>query len=51
MNGEDGFLNVLSFSQWMDVKFGDDWPTADKDLALWNEYMEYVKLEIDLERN
>lgn len=50
MNDDESF-NIMSFSEWMDFKFGDDWPTEDKDLALWNEYMEYVKLEVDFERN
>lgn len=38
-----GFHNRLTFSQWMDREYKDDWPTGDVDNAIWYRYLEYVK--------
>ena len=40
MNGE---FPKLTFSQWMEQEYGDDWPTSDEDLNIWYRYLEYVK--------
>jgi hypothetical protein len=35
-------FNKLTFYEWMDREYGDDWPTEDKDLAIWNRYLEHI---------
>lgn len=39
--------NKLTFSEWMNSEYGDDWPTNDEDLNIWYRYLEYVKDEND----
>lgn len=46
MNDNYGNFIGLSFSEWMEQEYGDDWPTSDIDNAIWNRYMEYVKDEL-----
>ena len=41
-NGLDGNFSKLTFHQWMDREYGDNWPCSDKDFSIWNRYMEYV---------
>lgn len=39
---ENGLFKKLTFYEWMNREYGDNWPTDDKDLANWNRYLEYV---------
>lgn len=41
-NGLDGNFSKLTFYQWMDHEYGDDWPTDDEGLLVWSRYIEYV---------
>jgi hypothetical protein len=40
-------FSKLTFSEWMDREYGDDWPVDDKDLTVWNSYLEYLEKEND----
>lgn len=44
----DGYGNYigLSFTEWMNLEYGDDWPTSDEDNSIWHRYLEYVKEEM-----
>lgn len=42
---EDGYGNFigLSFYEWMDQEYGDEWPTGDPDNSIWHRYIAFVK--------
>jgi hypothetical protein len=38
-------FSKLTFFEWMEREYGDNWPTSDADLNIWYSYLEYVKEE------
>lgn len=42
---KDSPFSKLTFYEWMNREYGDNWPTNDEDLTIWNAYLKYVKEE------
>lgn len=38
---------MLTFTEWMDKEYGDDWPANDDGLLVWNAYLDYVEKLIE----